>query len=60
MLHPQPQRVRKAIPIDTTFVFNDKYFIVNMSDGVMVRAVCVDDGEELRITNEELWDVILS
>ncbi len=54
MLHPQPKRVRKAIPIDTTFVFNDKYFIVNMSDGVMVRAVCVDDGEELRITNEEL------
>jgi len=59
IVHNRPQRVRKKIPVDTTFVFNDKYYMVNMSDGLVVSALCVDDGDEIRLTNDELWDIIL-
>lgn len=33
--------------------------MVNMSDGLVVSALCVDDGDEIRLTNDELWDIIL-
>jgi hypothetical protein len=45
--HPPLHERRKAIPIDTSFVYNNKYFKVTMSDGIIVGAACIDDGEQL-------------
>jgi hypothetical protein len=56
-----PQRIRNVKPVycDTSFIFNDKFFSVTQSDGRRVFAVCVDDGEQLCFSNDELWDLIL-
>ncbi len=57
----RPQRVRKVkpVPCDTTFIYNDKFFCVTQSDGRRVFAVCEDDGEQLCLSNNELWKLIL-
>ncbi len=57
-----PQRVRrvKAVPCDTIFTYNGKCFMLRtQSDGRRAFAVCVTDGEQLCLSNDELWDLIL-
>ena len=56
-----PRRCRriKPVPCDTSFIYNDKFFSVTQSDGMRVFAVCVDDGEEVSFSNDELWEIIL-
>jgi hypothetical protein len=48
------------ILIDATFVFNDKFFTVNHSEGIRVFAVCNGDGEQLSFSHDVLWDIILT
>jgi len=51
-------RVR-AVPKDTVFLYNEKFFTVTESDGRVVHATCDDDGEQIHINNEFLWNLIL-
>ncbi len=56
-----PRRARKvrAVPTETVFVYNDKFFTVTYSDGRRVRAICTDDNEEITLDNDFLWNLIL-
>lgn len=55
-----PQRIRKvkAVPCNTTFIYNDKMYTVTQSDGRRAFALC-DDGGVLCFSNDELWTLIL-
>jgi hypothetical protein len=55
---PPTRRVR-IIPVGTEFVHENKYYRVTMSDGVATSSICLDDGVELRLTNNELWNIIV-
>jgi hypothetical protein len=55
-----PARVRRvrAVPPETLFVYNGRYFQVTHSDARTAFATCQEDGELLRLSNEELWDLM--
>jgi hypothetical protein len=56
-----PRRIWKVkpVPCDTSFIYNDKYFIVTQSDGRRVFTVCTNDGEQICFSNDDLWLMIL-
>ncbi len=41
----RPERRVKKVPMETIFLYNDKFFTVTNSDGSRVYAACADDGE---------------
>jgi hypothetical protein len=49
----------EAVPNDTLFLYNDKLFTVTDSDGDRVYAICAEDGEQICLENNFLWDLIL-
>jgi hypothetical protein len=53
------QRVR-PIATGTSFAFNDKLFRVLSSNSEIVTAISVVDGEEVSMTNNEVWQIIRS
>jgi len=52
------RRVR-TVPVDTVFLYNEKFFTVTYSNGTRVNATCYDDGEDISLDNEFLWNLIL-
>ncbi len=55
-------RLRRVRPIadGTSFVFNYKLFCVLSSNGEIVTAISAVDGEEVNMTNNEVWQIIRS
>jgi hypothetical protein len=53
------ERRIKQVPTQTVFLYNDKFFTVTNSDGSQVHAFCDDDGEQVVLENDFLWNLIL-
>ncbi len=49
----------RTVPVDTVFLYNEKFFTVTYSNGTRVNATCYDDGEDISLDNEFLWNLIL-
>ena len=56
----RPTRRVKTVAIGTSFVYQEKLFRVVASDGIMVSAVCIYDGEQINMTNGECRQIIMS
>jgi hypothetical protein len=56
----RPPRRQRAIAVGTSFVQDDKLFSVTLSDGISVTCVCASDGTVLNVSNDEVWDIIMS